>query len=628
MCGICGHISFDPGRHPERTIVDRMVNELAHRGPDDHGIFADDAVCLGHTRLSIIDLTFGHQPLANEDQTVWIAFNGEIYNHKELRREMESRHRFRTQTDTEVIVHLWEELGALCLGRLEGMFAFALYDTKSRSVFLARDRFGIKPLYYAQTQRDVYFSSELHPLTQISGIDTRYEPAALDAFFSHHFIPAPSTVYRGIRALPAAHWLKISRAGLETQHYWSLDPSVHCEDSLADAEDKVLGLLEGSVRKHLMSDVPIGAFLSGGVDSSLIVALMRRCEPKAQINTISVGFDESTYDERGHARFAAKRSDTKHIETTLRTNVAVALPDLVRHYGQPFGDSSAVPCWYLSKETCRHVKVALSGDGADEAFMGYGRYDSAAAIAAFRKLPRGIRTAIESLLLRSIPDFGIADAWIGRLKDLLAAGEGDRPLYQHSKPSAFNAAAKVQLYSDVFRQSLPDGSSEALLKTPDVHGMNEVLSTYFSDFAHYLPDDILTKVDIASMAHGLEVRPPFLDHHLVEYAAGLPARYKYRLFDRKRILKRIGCRFYPRRFMYRKKHGFELPIGAWLRTTLKEPFQRCVEESPAISPDGIMRRSAVDILMQEHLSGARNHSARLWDIWMLAEWSKNYLKIG
>jgi asparagine synthase (glutamine-hydrolysing) len=630
MCGICGAVDFSPKGRVKKDMVVRMLRNLRHRGPDDEGMFFDKDVAFGHRRLSIIDLEGGHQPIFNEDRSVVAIVNGEIYNYRELRKELEGDHIFSTLSDSEVIVHLWEVYGETCVDHLRGMFAFALSDMKRKKVFLARDRFGQKPLVYAETHEGFYFSSEIYPLTHIPCVDKSLCYRSLDDFLSLHYIPAPFTIYNGIKKVRPAHTLTVSSDGIKTDRYWSIDPFKRSKDSWETAEAKIHDLIRDAVRYRMIADVPIGAFSSGGVDSSIIVASMRELEPLGDIQTICMGFDERRYDERPFARQVAQQYSTTHHEHVVKADVIKVIPKLVCHYGEPYGDPSAIPTWHLSQVTANHVKVVLSGDGGDEMFAGYKRFDSTGLVDLYQKLPACVRGKIIERAVRALPDMSWGEAYVSQVKRFME-GASQHPAERFIRRNfVFSPELKEQLYTDMLRENLSYYTPAARFFSAYDYlmGLRQTEKLQHIDLGIFLPDDILTKVDIASMAHSLEVRSPFLDHRLAEYALSLPFEYKHKIFRRKRVLKRMGSRYFNRAFLNRRKKGFGLPIGEWFRTFLKKPLLECLIDGPIFADLDLFDRSTVRRIFDEHQSSGLNHAGRLWDLWILGEWSKMAIHKG
>jgi len=624
MCGICGAVNFSPKEQVRKELIARMLDILRHRGPDDEGLFCDDNVALGHRRLSIIDLEGGRQPIFNEDGSVCVIANGEIYNYIELRKNLIRDHTFVTRSDTEVIVHLWEEFGEKCVEQLRGMFSFALYDSNKKKVFLARDRFGQKPLVYANTPHGFYFSSEIYPLTQIPHVDTSLCHRALDDFLSLHYIPAPNTIFNGIKKLLPAHTLTVSFDDIRAARYWSVDPFRKTADSYNTAETKVYDLVEASVRYRMIADVPVGAFLSGGVDSSIVVAFMRKIEPSSDIQSICIGFDERRYDERPFSIQVAKKLGTTHRAHVVTPEVVGILHELVRHYGEPYGDPSAIPTWYLSQVTASHVKVALSGDGGDEIFAGYNRFDSTGLVEMYQKVPWVIRKGMVEPAAYALPNMSWGEGYISQLKQFMIGASqhpAERFIYRNS---VFSPEMRDWLYTDKLKDTLTGyNAAERFFSAHDrLKNLSETEKLQHIDLGIFLPDDILTKVDIASMAHSLEVRSPFLDHKLAEYVLSLPFEYKHKIFRKKRILKRVGRCFFSADFLHRRKKGFRLPFGEWFRTSLRRPLLECLTKAPIFVEASLFDLRLIRQIFDGHQSGKVNHTDRLWNLWFLGEWSK------
>jgi asparagine synthase (glutamine-hydrolysing) len=539
MCGIVGII--DRTGNPVRPFdVEAMASTLAHRGPDGEGVYVDGPVGLGHRRLSIIDLDAGQQPLSNEDGTVWVTYNGEIYNHQELAKELIGYgHQFKTRCDTEVIVHAYEQWGADCVQRFNGMFAFAVYDVRSRTVFLARDRIGIKPLFYLATADTVAFASELQALERTPGVTLRVNPTAIDEFLQLQYIPAPSSIYRDVWKLQPGHTVTISLAKNivgPQQCYWDVsfapDFSTTEEQWLEQLDDTI----RQAVRSQLMADVPFGAFLSGGADSSLVVAYMSELldEP---VRTFSIGFDEEDFSELKYAEIAAKRNGTQHYGEVVRADCLEILPDLVRHYGEPMGDSSALPTYYVSQLARQHVKMVLSGDGGDECFAGYRRYMKSMPVWTHDGTLRSRLRRFGANMLRATrlrrPQSTARQWWIGS-QSIFSSAERNHLLNGRGE----NAGPIPLVLQDSFNKA---------------RDWNFCHQLQYFDLKHYLPNAVLTKVDVASMYHGLEVRVPLLDHHVVELAARIPVEMNLQRKSRsmktlggKRMLKLVAEQFYDR----------------------------------------------------------------------------------
>jgi len=628
MCGIAGKLYFDPRRDVARELLERMHQVQAHRGPDASGIHLDGSLGLAHSRLSIIDLSpAGHQPMPNEDGTVWIVFNGEIYNFPELRPDLERRgHRFRSRTDTETILHLYEEHGPDCLRYLRGMFAFAIWDARQRALFLARDRFGAKPLYYHHDREAFRFASEAKALLQDPEVEVRPDPASLSQYLTYGCVPSPASAFRGLQRLPPAHYLTCQDGAVRVERYWRLQRDQQAERPEAEWCREIRERLEEAVRIRLMSDVPLGAFLSGGIDSSAVVAMMRRATT-GPLKTFSIGFPEREYDERGYARMVAERFDTEHHELEVRPDAAAILPRLAWHHDEPFGDSSAVPTFYLAQLTRRHVTVALTGDAGDEAFGGYQRYAAITLGARLDGMPGAVLLrAAAAGLGRALPRGGRRGGLLLRGRRFLE-GLGETAERRYARwLCQFQGSSKRELCTPEFLAAAGGGDDLAILdRLWRGSGASDACDAALAaDLALYLPDDLLVKTDIASMAHGLEVRSPFLDHELMEFAATIPARQKVRGFRTKHILREALRGLLPDPVLSRPKMGFGVPIDHWLRHELKDVLQDTLLSSRAVGR-GYFRPDAVRRLAEEHWAGRVNHRDRLWLLLMLELWQRTFI---
>lgn len=634
MCGIAGILRLD-GRSADGGRVERLCDRIAHRGPDGHGVHVDGPAALGQRRLSIIDLEGGRQPMSNEDGSIWLTFNGEIYNFRELRAELERRgHRFASSSDTEVIIHAYEEYGEDCLDRLRGMFAFALWDARRRRLFIARDRVGKKPLFHAEAGGSFVFASELQALLTHPGVPREADPDALDEYLTYGYVPAPRTAFRGVFKLPPAHSLMVEldgNGGLKSRtlrRYWSLDYGTKLNLGEEEAGERLLDVLIEAVRLRMVADVPLGALLSGGVDSSLVVALMSRLSDRP-VKTFSIGFDDKAFDELPFARMVAERYGTDHHEMVVRPNALEILPTLVRHYGEPFADSSAVPSYYVSRLTRQHVTVALNGDGGDESFAGYDRYYAGGVADRYRKIPRPLRAGVIEPLAALIPASLPPRNRIGRAKRFLEAASrpaGERYLRW---VSYFSESRKDGLYADDFRQSLrPDRVEGAWLlglldraRGLGYGGLDAVLD---ADVQSYLPFDLLVKMDIATMANSLEARSPLLDHVVMEFAASLPESLKIRGASTKYLLRKVARPLLPAECLDRRKMGFGVPVGDWMRGDLR-PLLFDVLLSPQAMARGLFRPEAVRRLVDEHLARSHDHTFRLWALLWLEFWHLEFL---
>jgi asparagine synthase (glutamine-hydrolysing) len=626
MCGICGKLYFDPTRAVEPQDLRRMAGTLAHRGPDGEGVWTSRNVGLGHRRLAIIDLrSVAGQPMSNEDGLVWITFNGEIYNFRELRQELETKgHLFRTNSDTEVIVHAYEEYGRVCVERLRGMFAFAIWDARQRVLFLARDRVGKKPLFYYLGRDCFLFASEIKALLADHTITAEPDPVALDHFLALQYIPAPLTAFRGIRKLPPAHWLEVRDGRLEMGRYWKLQYTPKRQITLREAAAELRWRFAEAVRLRLVSDVPLGAFLSGGVDSSAVVAAMAQ-EMGHPVQTFSVGFEDASLDERRYARQVAERYGTTHTELVVKAPVTDILPRLVWHYDEPFGDASAVPSYAIAELTSQHVTVVLNGDGGDESFAGYEWYIKDLLVRRGEVIPLWLRQWVASWAQGVLPtrrQRGLLRK-ITHLTELLALSPARRYAFWMEH---FSREARQRLYTPAFGaqvvESNPEGLfGEAFAQSDTEEWVDTMLDT---DVNLYLPEDLLVKIDRATMAHSLEARSPFLDHILMEFVASLPAGLKLAGRQQKRVLKAMLRDLLPKAILKRPKMGFCVPLARWFCKELRE-MAHDVLLSPHAMQRGYFQPQAIAKLLDAHCRGEANHAEHLWDLLMLELWHRTFI---
>ena len=643
MCGIAGGSWKEHAEPLNDAILRRMTDLLDHRGPDDRGSyfatpgFAGGAA-LGFRRLSIIDLSGGHQPMSNEDGTIWIAFNGEIYNYRELKPELEqSGHRFRTASDTECIVHAYEQWGNDCVKHLRGMFAIAIWDDRRRVLFLARDRMGQKPLIYRLANGRVTFASELKSLLEVPGASRDVDPRAVADFVTLQYVPHPRTILQGYSKLPPAHWAEFNATtgDFSVQRYWQApyqrpeaeggSHRITPSPTAADWSSQLRQILDDAVRIRMRCDVPFGAFLSGGVDSTIISSLMQKHSDRP-IQTFSIGFSEKGFDERSYAREAAKKIGTDHHEFVVEPSAIEMLPKLIWHYDEPFADSSAIPTMYLSQLTRQHVTVALTGDGGDELFAGYDRYLAVDLASRIDHLPRLLRAGMTNPIWQRFPASVQQKSRIRQVKRFLAA-LGQAPERRYANwVSIFDDARRPGLFSSEFSRSLDHYDSASFLL--DAYGRcsepDFVQRTTCVDTETYLPCDILTKVDIASMAFSLECRSPFMDHHVVELAAQIPRQLKLRGRRGKQILIDTFADLLPASIQTRRKMGFGVPLDHWFRHSLRSLLadtlldQKCLDR-------GYFNPSAVRSLVDEHLSLKWDHSARLWLLLVFELWHQRFV---
>ncbi len=635
MCGITGAVWTDPQRAIGPETLERMTDVLRHRGPDDVGQWRSEyrlqapneampGVALGFRRLAIIDLPGGHQPLSNEDGTVWVVFNGEIYNFRALRRRLEGAgHTFRTRSDTETIVHLYEDEGPDCFTHLNGMFAIAIWDARQRQLILGRDRLGEKPLVYCHQPGRLMFASELKSLRQVGGVDFELDLQSIDEYFTYQYVPYPRTIYRGVAKLPPGHLAVYRDDRLEVRRYWNPDFGAEYSGTEASATEQLRELLDCSVAMRLQSDVPLGAFLSGGVDSSLVTALV--CRHSAdKVKTFSIGFPIREYDETRYARQMAERLETDHEELIVTPSGVDILPRLVWHYDEPFADSSAIPTWYLAQMTRQHVTVALTGDGGDELFVGYPRY-RAAALAARLDRSGPLRAVLAARAWQRLPAPARQKSRLRQWKRFSEA-LGQSPLRRYLDwISIYNEQRRAALYSDAFIAELPNSDPVHFLQhaAARARGRDDVTAIAITDLLTYLPCDLMYKVDIASMAHGLECRQPLLDHRVVEFVTSLPLRWKFRRGRGKRILRRAFGDLVPSAIWQRPKMGFGVPLDHWFRGELKEMAHDVLLGSTAMET-GYFRRDTIERLIREHISGQFDHAYRLWALLVFELWRRQW----
>ncbi|MBI1401789.1 MAG: amidotransferase 1, exosortase A system-associated [Porphyrobacter sp.] len=628
MCGIAGIFHAETPKPVDPVRVERMCDALAHRGPDGSGVWTDHGIGLGHRRLSIIDIAGSPQPMHSADGRAVIVFNGEIYNFRELRRELEQAgFTFRTSGDTEVILAAWQKWGPDCLARLDGMFAFALFDLGKRQLFLARDRFGVKPLFLAHlSDGSIAFASELKGLLAHPLLRRRVNPQALEAYMAWGYVPDSHSILAGVEKLPAGHFLLLDqgRAPGAPRRWWDIDFTAREKGSEADLSAQLVHLMREGVRSRMVADVPLGAFLSGGVDSSGVVALMSEASA-APVQTCSIGFDVAAYDETSYAREVAARFGADHAERIVATDDFAAIDALAAMFDEPFADASALPTWRVCQLARERVTVALSGDGADEAFAGYRRQvfhhheERARAV-----LPASLRAPLFGTLGRAWPKADWAPRPLRAKATLLALAESGEEGYARGLSVTLPAARRA-LYSDSFAASLAGFRAEdeliALMRSaPGRSGLDRA---QYADLKFWLPGDILTKVDRTSMAVSLEAREPLLDHRLVEFAARLPERMRVRGATGKFLLKKSLERYLPQDVLYRPKQGFVTPIAEWLRGPLADAARGIARGS--LAQTGFFDPESIAALAEAHIAGRADHSRTLWQLVML---EKSLARLG
>ncbi|MFP6620200.1 MAG: asparagine synthase (glutamine-hydrolyzing) [Pirellulaceae bacterium] len=636
MCGIAGSVWTRPELAISQDVLGKMMTSLRHRGPDDHGTYLQDVqlepasgsepgVALGFRRLAIIDLQTGNQPLANEDGSIQVIFNGEIYNFQELRNRLKRLgHEFRTESDTETIVHLYEEEGTSCFQQLNGMFSLAIWDQRQRKLILARDRFGQKPLFYRQQNGRLTFASELKGILEVPGTPRTINPHAIDLYLTYQYIPHPHSIFEGISKLPPGHYAVYEDDQLQVQPYWQLPGQREASWDPEEAQQRTVDLLRDSVRMRMQSDVPLGAFLSGGVDSSLIVALMQQ-ESSNPVKTFSIGFPVREYDETNYARQVAEHLGTDHHEFRVEPDAVDILPQLVWHYDEPFADSSAIPTWYVAQQTRQHVTVALSGDGGDELFAGYPRYQAVRLAGWFDRM-QPVKHLAAAKFWQRLPGSNRYKSYARRWKRF-AKPLHESPINRYLEwISIFGDSQRLELYNDNFYQQLRDADSGWFLQSvwQQYERRDAITAISLTDLSTYLPCDLMTKVDIATMAHSLECRQPFLDYRLVEFAASLPIKMKLGLKTSKLLLQKAFADQLPNQIWKRKKMGFGVPLDQWFRNELK-PLTHDVLLDPQARCHEFFQPETIQQLVQQHESGQQDHSQRLWAVLFLEMWMREWL---
>ncbi len=606
-----------------RELIAQMCDVIAHRGPDDEGHYVANGVAIGMRRLSIIDIASGHQPISNEDGSVWIVFNGEIYNYRELRNDLiASGHQFQTRTDTETIVHLYEEEGERCVEKLRGMFAFAIWDSRKQSLLLARDRAGKKPLHYALTGRTLLFGSEIKSILQYPKIKREVNLDAISDYLSFGYVPDPATAFHGIHKLAPGHTLTFKDGQLRTRCYW--DFNYDGEPYLAPPREerfyieRVQELLKESVRIRLESEVPLGAFLSGGIDSSTIVALMAR-EMGEPVKTFSIGFNESSFDELKYARVTARKFQTEHYEFVVTPDICRIVDELVWHHDEPFADISSVPTYVVSKMAREYVTVVLSGDGGDELFGGYERYVTHRQRQNWERLPAWMRRNLLYRLSSALPQNTLGKNFLRNI----ALDGGARYI---DSGSYFGIEAQKKLLTHELRSALcgydPAAAPRRIFDAPtSPERLDHLL---YLDSKTYLPGDILVKVDRMSMANSLETRAPLLDHKLIEFVQTIPASLKLRGFDTKYILKQAVAGIIPEEIIHRKKQGFDVPIKQWFNNQLREMLDDTLNDRQTRGR-GYFNQRAVQAILDEHRRGRRDNARHLWGLLMFELWHRAFI---
>jgi asparagine synthase (glutamine-hydrolysing) len=625
MCGICGVVASSARPQADEATIRRMCRTLSHRGPDSEGYYCDEQAMLGMRRLSIIDLETGEQPVTNEDRSLWLVFNGEIYNYREIRRELQERgHEFASKGDSEVLVHAYEEYGDQCVDHLNGMFAFAIWDVRRRRLLLARDRLGIKPLYYLLDGDSLMFGSELKALLAHPRMRREIDPVALDHFLTLEYVPGPRTIFKDARKLPPGYRLIFADGVARLEQYWD----VPFRPPLADervAIEMLAGLLKDAVRMQLVSDVPLGIFLSGGLDSSTVVACASQAATE-RLRTFSIGFSDETYNELPYARAVASRFGTEHHEEIQRPDIAALAEQLVAHMDEPFADFSIFPTFLVSKLASQSVKVVLSGDGGDELFGGYDAYVAQQVDRYYRWMPEVLRERAAPALMDLLPPQPAKKGFINKAKRMVEGGALP-PQLQHTRWMMFlSDDDKARLYRPDLRSTVNGNSAAAILlgHFDRAAGWDSLAQEQYVDIKTYLVDDILTKVDRMSMAPSVEARVPLLDHRIVEFAVNLAPRLKLNRGQRKVALRRAMRPYLPDIVLNKPKQGFSIPLKHWLSGPL-QPLMRDLLAPDSVRRRGYFQPETVSAWMQEHVDSRRNHSHRLWALMVFELWHRGVM---
>jgi asparagine synthase (glutamine-hydrolysing) len=622
MCGIAGIVGSS--RRPVDEAVLRGMNDaLWRRGPDDDGYFVRDQIGLAMRRLSIIDVAGGRQPIHNEDKSVWVVFNGEIYNHDELREDLQRRgHHFYTRSDTETLVHVYEEFGDAGINRVRGMFAYALWDERRNRLLLARDRLGIKPLYYGLHDGRLFFASELRAFRHVPDFPHTLNPESVERYLTYLYVPGPETIWKDVVELPPAHYL-VYEGGVASQHeYWDVMYRAERQVPATEWRERFLAQFRSSVKSHLMSEVPLGAFLSGGIDSSAMVAVMAQ-ESANPVKTFSIGYEGqgAFQDERPYARVVAERYGTEHHEFVVTPDIADLLPDLIDTMEQPFADSSVIPNYYISKLTRQHVTVALSGLGGDEIGGGYQRYLGMLWAERYGRLPGVLRPAWLEAAMRRLPDVRSGRRWIDQAKRFFATTRLQPAARYAAMVTTFSAVDRQRLLAPDFVAQAATGDAQKLVTEVfgSGHADSILHAAMLADLGSYLPGDLLALADRVSMRHSLEVRVPFLDHPLVELMAGVPDSLKVHGRVKKVLMREAFRGLLPPSILGRRKVGFSVPLAVWLRTDLRGLLQDLLSES-AVRSLGYLHYGEVERIKAEHLAEHANHESKLWALMNLVRW--------
>lgn len=627
MCGIAGAYSFNS--NVPKDIIVEMCNQIVHRGPDSDGYFVNSNVALGMRRLRVIDLNTGDQPIYNEDKSICIVFNGEIYNFKDLKKELLNKgHKFYTLSDTEVVIHLYEEFGEKCIEKLRGMFAFAIWDNGKKKLFICRDRLGIKPIYYLVNSEYFLFASEIKSILTFPGIEKELDITALNDYFSFLYIPAPQTIFKNIYKLLPGHSILIEKGEIKFNQYWDHKLGKTKIRSLNEGIEEFLRLFSESVKLRMISDVPLGAFLSGGVDSSLVVATMSKYSEKP-IETFSIGYDSngSAFDERKYAKIVSKKFGTNHHEFELNPSEIIEIFEkTIWQFDEPFADASAIPNYLISEKTKNYVTVALSGLGGDELCAGYVRYNGCLFAEKYNKLPKLIKDKLIPSFAGLLPDSKSGKHLNERIKRFINSADLTFLRRYFNIVATFNTDEKVQLFCPDIKREVKKNSEDIFTRYDINFGeeINLIDRMLHIDLKTYLVDDLLTLTDRMSMAHALEVRVPFLDHNLVEFFASVVPELKIRKLKRKYLLNKVAEKILPKEIIYRRKMGFSVPLVLWFRKELKEYVGDILNEN-RIKEIGFFNYSFISDILKEHLLGKRNYDEKIWSLICFVKWYEKYL---
>lgn len=629
MCGICGIIDYRHNNNIKEEAIRKMCSQMQHRGPDDEGIYIKNgrlSIGLGHRRLSIIDLSSaGHQPMPNEDNSIWLVLNGEIYNFQKLRQDLEERgHKFRSNTDAEVVIHLYEDYAEDCLSYLRGMFAFAIWDERQDKLFLARDRVGKKPLIYYYDSQYFCFASEFTALLACGLIEKKIDRSMINPYLNFGYIPAPYSIYEGVYKLPPAHLAVFKDNKLTLRRYWSLDYAHKLRINEKEAADELEKIMSEAVKVRLESDVPLGVFLSGGLDSSMVVALMAKLGRK--VKTFSIGFTEESYNELHYAREVASRYQTEHHELIITPKIAEIIPLLVERYGEPYADSSAIPSYCVAKEAKRFVTVALNGDGGDESFAGYERYQAMYLARYYCRLPRLLREKILNKIFTKFPD---SIHFHNRWRRVRRFFEGAKLPWEQRYlrwVSMLNQDLMKEIYSEKFKNVFNSEYSLDYLKQylNNIDRLRLLDVLLLTDISTNLPNDLLVKMDIATMANSLECRSPFLDQEFMQFMASLPVSFRFKWLVKKYMLKKIAKKYLPKNVIFRPKRGFGVPVGYWFRRELKG-FVSDQLLGQKFFKRGYFNRTEVENIIKLHLDGKADYTFQIWTLLMFELWHQRFI---